>query len=236
MKRVLVFISCLAIWLPVAAQPVSRPAAVDSLHIPKPAFVLKWAPFSALDIDPTIQFGLEYLLKGNWSLQQEVGYGHFTRNNTTIDGNPLWNKEVWRSRTEVRLFLGAYTPKPAGVYVAIEGLYKRVNFNQEATVGRQCEDGLCAYSEIITHKVLRDVVGYHLKFGGQAVVENRITLDFYTGLGWRNVYVKTPGKVTDESRRWWSDEDLIAIYPNRRGNYRLISANLGFKVGYLLYK
>jgi hypothetical protein len=235
MKRLLLIAVCWLAYLQVNAQQTSN-AITDSLRIPRPAYVIKWAPFSALDIDPTIQFGLEYLLRGNWSLQQELGYGHFNHSSTTFNGNNLWNKEVWRSRTEVRLYLSNYTPKPAGVYTAFEVLYKRVNFNQEATVGRECEDGMCAYSEIVTYKVLRDVAGYHIKFGGQLVIENRVTLDFYGGLGFRNVFVKTPGKGADEGRRGWQDDEVLAIYPNRRGTYRLISGNLGFKAGYLIYR
>ncbi|MDO1447212.1 DUF3575 domain-containing protein [Rhodocytophaga aerolata] len=203
------------------------------MHIPKPAYIIKWAPFSAVDIDPTIQFGLEYLLKGNWSLQQELGYGHYTHSKYTINGDDLWNKEVWRSRSEVRLYLGN-SRKPAGVYTAFEVLYKRVNFNQKATLGRECADGMCNYFEEVAYKVLRDVVGYHVKIGGQALLEKRIALDFYTGLGFRNIYVKTPGSGDDG--QWRDNEILLEIYPTRRGNYRLISMNMGFKMGYLLYR
>jgi hypothetical protein len=237
MKKTILVVCCLLVYFSVSAQQFNQAIAADTLRVPKPAYVIKWAPFSVLDIDPTMQFGLEYLLKGNWSLQQELGYGHFNHSRTTFNGNNLWNKEVWRSRSEVRLYLSNYTPRPAGVYTAFELLYKRVNFNQEATVGRECEDGRCNYFERVTYKVLRDVVGYHIKFGGQAVVENRVTLDFYTGLGFRNIYVKTPGKGPDVSRGWWDDDEAyIALYPNRRGTYRLISGNLGFKVGYLIYR
>jgi hypothetical protein len=135
------------------------------------------------------------------------------------------------------LYLSNYKPRPTGIYTAFELLYKRVNFNQEANVGRECEEGRCNYFEIVRYKVLRNVVGYHLKIGGQALIEKRVVLDFYTGLGFRNIYVKTPGRGIVESRGWWGEEEgYITIYPNSQGNYRLISGNLGFKVGYLIYR
>ncbi len=230
MRKKGLFILCVFIYFSGRAQP----SAVDSIHTPKPAYIIKWAPFSILDIDPTIQFGLEYLLKGNWSLQQELGYGHFNHSNYTIDGDNLWNKEVWRSRSEVRLYLGHYKRKPVGFYTASELLYKRVNFNQEATLGRECEDGMCSYFERVRYKVLRDVAGYHIKIGGQGLIEKRVAVDFYTGLGFRNIIVKTPGSGADGE--WRDGEPLMDIYPTRRGNYRLISMNLGFKVGYLIYR
>jgi hypothetical protein len=229
MKKTNLLVICLLLYVSATAQlPV-----VDSVPVPRPAYVIKWAPFSALDIDPTIQFGLEYLMKGNWSLQQELGYGHYNHSNANINGNALWNKEVWRSRSEVRLYLGSHR-KPAGGYTAFEVLYKRVNFNQETTLGQACEDGMCSYFERVSYKVLRDVVGYHLKIGGQALLEKRIALDFYTGLGFRNIHVKTPGKGAGSE--WRDDEPILAIYPTRQGSYRLISMNLGFKAGYLIYR
>jgi hypothetical protein len=150
------------------------------------------------------------------------------------NGNDMRNKEVWRSRTEARLYLSNYRPRPTGTYLAFEVLYKRVNYEGEDEVGRNCENRNCEYKEAVEYKLLKDVVGFHFKFGVQAFIRERVALDFYIGIGGRNATVKTNNKELEEI--WKQDRYSFVANPSHPGSFGLISGNLGFKVGYLLYR
>lgn len=198
-------------------------------------FVIKWAPLSMIDIDPAMQLGLEYLPDGKWSIQQELGYGRFGYSGIfTPDEDDMQQKEVWRSRTEARMYLSNYRPKPTGAYLAFEVLYKRVNYKSDEQIGRNCENGDCEYRETVQNKMFKDAVGFHVKFGVQAPIGKRMALDFYIGIGGRSVTIKASNKELAEI---WKDECQAFVgNPTLPGNYGLISGNLGFKVGYLLYR
>jgi hypothetical protein len=182
-----------------------------------------------------MQFGLEYVPAGKWSVQQELGYGAFGYSGVfSPNGNSTRNKEVWRSRTEARLYLSNYRPKPTGAYLAFEMLYKRVNYIGNERIPRNCENGSCEYRQAVDYKIFKDVVGFHFKFGVQAAVSKRVALDFYVGIGGRNATVRTNNKELEEI--WKKERQSFVANPSKPGSYGLISGNLGFKVGYFLYK
>lgn len=198
--------------------------------------IVKFAPLSLLDPHNTLQFGFEYPLKGRWTLQAEAGYGnrYFNLYYYSNDQDDLYNRETWRVRVEGRYYLSRRRAAPWGWYFAPEVLYKRINFIEQGSIGRECEDGVCAYFERTRYKILKDVVGYHVKFGAQYLLGKRITLDFYQGVGFRNIYVKSPSFRENDSNR--SDVLFFTLNPESPGRYRLLSMSLGLKVGYLLYQ
>ncbi len=232
MKKITTLLFVLCLYLSGYAQDAILVPGADSL--PKPKYIIKFAPLSLMDIDPTVQFGLEYLAGDKWGLQQELGYGHFNFSAFSPNGDDMQQKEVWRSRTEARLYLDNYRPRPRGAYLAFEVLYKRVNYIEDVEIGRDCENGDCAYEELVQNKVLKDVWGFHFKVGGQTVIGKRIALDFYVGVGGRSVHVQATNKELEAI--WKEDHQIMVGNPSRPGTYGLFSANLGFKVGYLLFK
>jgi hypothetical protein len=231
MKKVsTVFFLFFCLYLPAISQSLNT---ADSL--PKPMFIVKWAPLSIIDIDPTMQLGLEYLPGGKWSIQQELGYGRFGYSGIfSPNGRDMLDKEVWRSRTEARLYLSNYRPRAARAYLAFEMLYKKVNYNGDERVGRNCENRNCEYEERVEYKLLKDVVGFHFKFGVQVPVSNRVALDLYLGIGGRNATVRTTNKELEAI--WKEEHQSFIANPSLPGSYGLISGNLGFKVGYMLYR
>lgn len=216
-------------------------SVTDSLYKTKtparqPLLLIKWAPLSLVDQDNTVQFGVEYLFKGPVSLQQEIGYGwfNFTDNN---DNGPFKNREVWRSRTELRFYAATngQLRKPKGPYLAMEFLYKRINYNKQGNVGRECNGFECEYFEKMDYKILKDVYGYHGKIGWQFLIENRLAIDLYIGGGLRGINVKSPGLPADENN-FGEDTGFGIARPTEPGSYTLISMCGGFKFGYLIYR
>lgn len=236
LKKILLSVSLCFCLSAVCAQSITT----DSLYKPKegqPHFILKWAPLSLVEQDNTVQFGIEYLFNGTVSLQQEVGYGWFNFNNNEDNGKKFKNREIWRSRTEMRFYIisNEQITKPKGPYLAIEFLYKRMNYSRQSSVGRECENFDCQYFEIKDYKILKDVFGYHGKIGWQFIVQKRLAIDLYMGGGFRGIRVKSPGLPADVNNID-GDREFILIRPTKPGRYTMISMSAGFKLGYLFYK
>lgn len=237
MKCIFCILICQAIAFSCIAQSSS-----DSLTHALP-IVLKFAPLSLIDIHPTYQLAAEYFIKDHWSVQQEAGYGN---NAILSQRNPQErDMEVWRFRSEVRFYLysgryrDSYLRSDASFsrpYWAFEGFYKRVNFKESEPLGMDCINGQCAYFQRSDYKTLKDVIGYHLKFGYQAILAKRIAIDLYSGFGLRHIFVRYRGAPNGAGVVWNDFRDWITINPTEPGKYRLLSMAFGFKAGYVLYR
>ncbi|QHT67112.1 DUF3575 domain-containing protein [Rhodocytophaga rosea] len=233
-KKLLLLAFVLGSLFPAYAQPSDTLGIINSRR--QPHYIIKWAPLSLVDQDNTVQFGIEYLFKGPVSLQQEIGYGWFSFNGNSDNGVYI-NREIWRSRTEVRFYVAnnGQIKRPHGAYLALEFLYKRMNYTKEDNVGRECENGDCEYFEKMNYKLFRDVYGFHGKMGVQFIIEKRLALDVYIGGGLRSVVVKSPG-LSAENNNLMEDRGFVLSKPMELGQYTMLSMSGGFKIGYLIYK
>ena len=207
-----------------------------------PHWVVKFAPLALFDPDNTIQFGVERLFGTRHTVQGEFGYGWRAINMYPDRRDDYENFEVWRGRAEWRRYSGRYrsyrrphyaTP-PIGRYFALETFFKQLTVLENTTVGRECVDGTCAYFERGTFPLYRTVWGIHCKFGRQFVLtmpgDNRLLLDFFFGMGFRNL---TPYRFNNST-----NEDVIrstgfGFLDSRQGGLRP-SATIGIKLGYVL--
>ncbi len=228
-----------------ACQPCVAQLAADSASfIRKPLLVFKLAPLSLFDPDNTFQAGAEYCLSDRWSLQSEFGYGNYRTNLVQQDQygryNGKENKEVWRTRFEVRHYYTPFYQNPHNnPYVALEVFYKRVNFLENKTLGRDCDQGNCAYFEDVAYKVFKNVVGSHIKVGFQRILFKRFLSDIYFGFGFRLIYINAPGlpeSAVPQNGRQFLLVNISPISPDEPGSYQSFSMSLGLKLGYLLFK
>ncbi|GAB3325901.1 hypothetical protein GCM10027299_24620 [Larkinella ripae] len=212
----------------------------------QPRWVIKVAPLALFDPDNTIQAGAERLLGGRrgrsrHAVQAEFGYG-WKGMNLYPDRRDNYQKfETWRARAEWRRYSGRYRSSrkphfavpPIGRYFAIETFFKQLSILDETTIGRECENGNCAYFERGTFPMYRTVWGMHAKFGRQYVFtmpsDNRFLLDFFVGLGFRNL---TPYRFTASA----ADVFQFTSSGFWRARYSGVipSATLGIKLGYVL--
>ncbi|MBC7919674.1 MAG: DUF3575 domain-containing protein [Ferruginibacter sp.] len=234
MGRIFFHLAGLLAGLSCLAQP---PADSADASRREPLLLLKFAPLSLLDLDNTFQAGIEYGLANRWSVQTEVGYGtsqtNFLLSRSRRRSRP---QAVWRIRSEIRRYFNPLVAAAPSLqlYVALEVFYKRVNLPRQTTVGRDCDQGNCAYFEDVQFRVEKDVLGSHYKVGFQQGMSGRLFLDAYVGLGWRFVFVKAPDLPGDA---FFPDDRSIFlpnINPTHPGKYRLLSTSLGLKVGYLI--
>lgn len=203
--------------------------------------VLKLAPLSLIDLDPTIQVAVEIPLRPQWSIQQEVGYGGPRM--SLRQGPGVKPKSTFRARTEIRYYFSpAYRHQvglksgPAGFYVAGEALYKQMNHT------RPTSSPLIANGVLLsqpTMRITRQVYGMHAKVGYQAIMgqsgkSTQFVVDVYMGVGFRIVSVRQTS-VNSSSRVNNSSGDLLFTrFQPFDGTLRKISLAGGIKLGWLI--
>jgi hypothetical protein len=174
--------------------------------------IIKFAPLALFDFDNTVQFGVEVPLgKSGMSLQQDLGYGHSSFNimyGTELD-RP--QKEIYKSRTQLRYYY--MERRRVKAYVAGEVLLKKVIYAENKWVGMECDQpwGNCAFFENKYVKTGRTVGAAHAKLGWQFYFSNRMALDLFTGIGFRHISVKsiTPGldnAQVPRTNRWFESD------------------------------
>lgn len=186
--------------------------------------ILKLALSALIDLDATVQLGLEFPIGSRTSFQTEFGYGKNKLPIFNSDYSEMQAGEVWRFRNEFRKYNGHYrtnksrsisikaTP-PLGNYWALDLLTKQINVIDG---GRQ----------------QRLVLASHIKLGRQFALfhvdkkPDDLLLDVYLGVGVRyfNVIRQIP------QARY---SDVLPGVADRfvPGNYILPSLTAGLKMG-----
>ena len=239
MNKKLSFLFVLSQFLLIFFQHSIQAQTQNDTLAPRPIrWVIKLAPLALFDPDNTLQIGAERLLGQRYGLQAEAGYGW---NNFSVyaSNNPedYQHREVWRGRVEWRTYIKRHgrMRRPRGTYWAYELLYKQVNNQEVQTIGRECQDGPCAYYQRTTNPVTKYVGAGHIKFGYQSAFDAspaaRVLIDFYFGIGIRRRIVERPAQPTDSSYYWYEGGDLLGT--NRTGAYTFPGLTTGIKVGYV---
>lgn len=210
--------------------------------------ILKVAPLTRLDVDATLQGGLEYYGRPTTSVQAEFGYGTPAMQIGGIGPIPwtantyVAGKQVWRLRVEGRTYiripgihLRGQLPN-GGTYVAVEGLYKRVDVAELDTVRSETEH------RFVRAPVSRQVVAVHGKVGLQTRLSpkthsflGRFLVDLYVGVGVRYIRVIENGPETAMlfQNRALYDRFQNSLYQPGQAYWRP-GLTLGFKVGFAL--
>lgn len=152
--------------------------------------VIKFSPLPLFDLDNTVQFGVEIPLgtKG-LSLQQDLGYGNEAMNGWYEDQNAgPDDKQTFKSRTNLRYYY--FQRKRVRGYVGGEVMLKQVLYRDTQWVGMDCADGSCNFREERDLKIVRHAAAGHVKFGWQFYFDSRMTIDLFTGIGFRSIAVK----------------------------------------------
>lgn len=198
-----------------------------------PTFALKLVPLSAFDINPTYQLAGEIFLKNRrTSIQPEIGYGTYDSTPQTFDINNLKGQEVWRGRLELRKYHQPYTTtKREYSYHGFDLFFKQVLTPHNTDVGRDCDNGNCAYFEKINYTDGKQVYGLNYKIGYQWINKDRIVFDLYGGIGFRMIRIYKKNYPIDSSERM-----QFFNFTRTPGIYSGLTLLLGIRMGYLFVK
>jgi hypothetical protein len=197
--------------------------------------IVKYSPWPMFDFDNTIQFGVEIPLgKGDFTIQQDLGYGNSSFCIWYQDYNEPPGKDIYKSRTQFRWYY--FEKRRVRGYVGPEFLFKKVVYRDNQWVGMDCADGFgnCGYFENKAVRIDKNVSAGHARFGWQFYFPRRITLDLFTGIGFRGISSRSKTPQAENARFYSIDDYWQSVSPGTREFYPSIV--LGFHFGVVLGK
>lgn len=203
----------------------------------KVVLILKTMPTTMFDLDNTFTFGAEIPFMKVFSFQQEIGWGNANANVWQNERETYPDKVNWRFRTQFRHYFYEDKTGASRFYWGAEYFRKDVFINQPRSVGRQCnaQTGVCAYFETVNVRTHRAINGLHLKIGYQAKIGSHLILDFFTGLGIREVNVSNDVD-SQNTNTFFGRRPLFIFRSTVPGSETRASIALGFSVGYEIRK
>lgn len=197
--------------------------------------IIKYSPLPMFDFDNTIQLGVEVPLgKGNFSLQQDLGYGPSRMSAWQYNNDDDPDKQTFKSRTHLHWYF--MERRRMRAYVGPEVLFKKVVYRETQWAGKECEGlyGPCSFFQSQDVRVDKNVIAVHARFGWQFIKTNRFVFDVFTGIGFRHMFVTSHSAGIPDSEVHSVDDMWELLSPNE-SDLRP-SAVLGFHLGIILGK
>lgn len=201
------------IFLSLFRQTYGQDSLIDN------KFCLKIAPLSLLDIysGTSVRVGVEYKLKKNFALYNEIG--------TYIpNANGMHNNYGGLVKIEFKTYLNRDW-QTSGSYISAELFYKHQSYYTYDSI----------YSPMKYNKdyyVAKDVGCFTIKYGFLKVLKYNFVIDGFVGLGARQRFI-TNTLTSDENKNIMSDNDYNTnIAKNQAGTYTWLNFDAGIKIGY----
>lgn len=194
-------------------------------------------PVSLLDYTPRFRFGVEYESKSALAYSIDVGFGNYATISKEIHPSSIWGKDYtsFEIRPEVKYYF--HKPNPyVSLYTSAEIFYISVNNTFDTSYYYPAQERFRVYFDQAKYR--KQKIGGVLKFGVKLTPFERISFDFYTGLGlaYRNKdysqLINPETSVLSEDREWfsWSKNYLYA------GESVIVQLSFGAKIGVILWK
>lgn len=196
--------------------------------IDPPTVILKVDLLSFLDTYSNLLINVEYRLRRNLYLQHGIGLVTGLNNyGFDFDNDAFINKPIgFKFRNELRFYIGYVNGSMKGHYLAPELLYGYVFGDEEQTIGINCDNG-CDFFRSVDFRAQRREAAFHLKIGSQRIYNEKVSLDYFFGIGYKY-------KWFDVSRLDLNPSDVFdreELYPDPDFGYSL---TIGLKIGLLL--
>jgi hypothetical protein len=168
--------------------------------------VIKYSPLPMFDFDNTIQFGAEIPFgNSGLTIQQDLGYGHASFGMWYRNRDNVPDKTTYKSRTHLRYYY--LERRRVRGYLGAEFLYKRVIYRGSQWIGMDCsQSGGCNYFEQKDVTIGRIIGAGHARMGWQFYFSNRMTIDLFSGIGWRHIKVRAITAGLENARVTTPDE------------------------------
>lgn len=209
MKRILLTVSILS------ATICGSVAQVIDAESAKNHVIVKYSPATMFDFDNTVQFGVEVPLgKGDFTIQQDLGYGTSAFNLWYYDEDPSPDKRTFKSRTQFRFYY--FERRRMRGYVGPELLLKSVVYRENQWAGMECVSGNCGYFQQHQVKMAKQAVAVHARVGWQFYFTNRMALDLFTGIGFRSITGKSLTPENGNRQIYAIDDIWTSVSPRTR--------------------
>jgi len=179
---------------------------------------IKLSPLSFIDIynGTTARIGVEYKLKYNYSIYNEIG--------TFIPSENNKNSGIL-ARCEFKSYLNN-DDIINGPYVSVELFYKNQSYNTTDSIRSTIN-----YSKDYT--VSKNVGCITIKYGFMQVCKYRFVIDGYVGLGIKGKIVNSSLTEEENNNIMSSDDSYnINLLVSQDGTFIRPNVDIGFKIGY----
>jgi Protein of unknown function (DUF3575) len=151
----------------------------------KKTVTLSWLPTSLMEPDAGFTAGAEYGMGGRWSLLSDAGIIFYDpgKNSSNSSRNGVLGFKI---KPEIRKYFNNKKELEGG-FIALEGLYKHVNYRRYDGLPVFDNLGNLAYTYFGGYRIVKDVYGFNIKFGYRFFfsAEKNIGIEFYGGIGAR---------------------------------------------------
>lgn len=198
----------------------------DSLSrevIPFPKMIFTFSPLNTINLRvPAAQFGVEYRIANQLSLQHEFGYLLPYKNN----GSQFLKKKGFRFRNELRWYHNGMDEKRQKDYFGLQFRYWK--FTSPMTSFFFREGG--QYQQRINFKVKQSAIGGGISYGSNVISHKKFVLDFGFSAGFIQLKNRPEGIPEDAER--FDDFALFGRNHSRSYDstqpYFLITSKIGF--------
>jgi hypothetical protein len=182
-------------------------------------FCLKIAPLSLLDIygGTSARIGIEYKLKRNFALYNEIGT-YFP------NANGMHNNYGGLVKIEFKIYLNK-SELTVGPYLSAELFYKHQSYYTYDSIYSAAKYNRDYY-------VSKDVACFTIKYGFFQVLKYNFVIDGFVGLGVRQKFI-TNTLTYDENNHMKSEGDYgTNIAKSKAGIFTYLNFDTGVKIGY----
>lgn len=160
------------------------------------------------------RLGVEYKLKNNYALYNEIGT-YFP------SPNGMHQNKGFLVKTEFKRYFN-HNRLTSGNYLSAELFYKHQNYFTNDTISGLFKN----------YQVIKDVGCFTVKYGILRVLKYNIVIDYFFGVGLR--YKVASSSLTDEENRTIvpNGDYHINVLLNKAGTFILPNFDAGIKIGY----
>jgi Protein of unknown function (DUF3575) len=154
----------------------------------KKTITLSWLPTSFMELDGGFTAGIEYRFSKRLALLNDAGIIFLNPNNSNEENSGRDGILGYKIKPEIRWYFKNRSKHPNdGGFVALEGIYKHVNYQRFDGLPVFDNLGNLAYTYFGGYRIIKDVYGAAVKFGYRRFFgpKYKVGLELYLGLGSR---------------------------------------------------
>nr|MBP6315813.1 DUF3575 domain-containing protein [Chitinophagaceae bacterium] len=192
----------------------------------EPKLIAKIQPLAFVDFIsfPSTMLGMEYFANKRYSVDASAGI-IFAKE--TLHGE---KGNGYKSKLELRRYFRKIHKNGANLYCSIEGIVNKVNYRTYGSYSYSMHGA----TYIDSFRLMKNIIGCNFKFGLLLFKSKKISLDVYSGFGYRFKHSEAIDKFNIKAYSAYH-HPTIDNTRDEIGSTRTGSFILGVKIGYLIF-